>query len=392
MIPVFNTTRKALRGGALAIVATLALAACDVPVGGGGPSINASAPVPVALLVPYGTDNESEVGLARSLENAARLAMADLGDVKIDLKVYATAGNAEQAAIVAQEAVNDGAKIILGPVFSAAANAAGVAVARSNVNVLSFSNNTQIAGGNVFVLGNTFQNTARRVVSYTASQGNRTVTIAYPETQAGAVSRTAVEQALAESGVGLGGSIGYEASQTGVINAIPKIAETVRSTGSTALVLADDTAGGVPLLSQLLLENGISPSTTQYVGLTRWDIPASTLALPGVQGGIFALPDPALTAQFGSRYQAAYGRPPHPIAGLAYDGIAAIGALVKTQSSQALTTTALTQGAGFAGVSGAFRLRADGTNERALAVARIVDQSVTIISPAQRNFAGSGGL
>jgi hypothetical protein len=391
MFPVFTPTRKALRGGALALLATLALAACDVPAGGGGPSINTRAPVPVALLLPYGTDNESEVGLARSLENAARLAMGDLGDVQIDLKIYATAGSAEQAAIVAQEAVRDGAKILLGPVFSSAANAAGVAVARSNVNVLSFSNNTEIAGGNVFVLGNTFQNTARRVVSYAASQGNSTVMIAYPQTPAGGVGRAAVEQAVAETGATSAGSIGYENSQTGVINAIPQIAQAVRDTGATALVLADDTSGGVPLLSQLLLENGISPSSTQYIGLSRWDIPSSTLALPGLQGGIFAVPDPALTAQFESRYQAAYGRPPHPIAGLAYDGIAAIGALVKTQSSQALTAGALTQGAGFAGVSGAFRLRADGTNERALAVARIVDQQVIIVSPAPRSFAGLGG-
>jgi hypothetical protein len=215
--------------------------------------------------------------------------------------------------------------------------------------------------------------------------------IAYPQTAVGGVGRAAVEQAIAETGATAAGSIAYENSQTGVINAIPQIAQAVRSSGATALVLADDTSGGVPLLSQLLLENGISPSATQYIGLSRWDIPASTLALPGLQGGIFAVPDPALTAQFDSRYQAAYGRPPHPIAGLAYDGIAAIGALVKTQSSQALTAGALTQGAGFAGVSGAFRLRADGTNERALAVARIVDQQVTIVSPAPRSFAGLGG-
>lgn len=247
----FFSRRKALRAGVAAAAATVALAACDVPVGGGGggPSINARAPVPVALLVPYGTENASEVNLARSLENAARLAIADLDGVEIDLKVYATAGSPEQAATVAREAVADGARILLGPVFSAAANAAGVAVAPRGINVLSFSNNTAIAGGNVFVLGNTFENTARRVVSYLASLGNRSVLVAYPQSQVGTVGRDAVVQAIATTGSQNAGTFSYEPSQTGVINAVPEIAGAVRASGATAIVLADDTTGGVPLLS-----------------------------------------------------------------------------------------------------------------------------------------------
>jgi ABC-type branched-subunit amino acid transport system substrate-binding protein len=258
------------------------------------------------------------------------------------------------------------------------------------VNVLSFSNNTEIAGGNVFVLGNTFDNTARRVVSYAKSQGRNSMVVAYPETAVGVIGRDAVTNAIAASGVGNAGTVGYEASQNGIINSVRGIADLTRQSGAQALVIADDTSGGVPLLSQLLLENGIDPSVTQLVGLTRWDIPPSTLDLPGVQGGIFALPDPGLTQRFQSRYANAYGAPPHPIAGLAYDGIAAIGALVASNGANALTSRALTQGSGFAGVSGTFRLRADGTNERALAVAQIVDRQVTIVSPAPTSFGSAG--
>jgi ABC-type branched-subunit amino acid transport system substrate-binding protein len=124
--------------------------------------------------------------------------------------------------------------------------------------------------------------------------------------------------------------------------------------------------------------------------LTRWDIPAQTLDLPGVQGGWFAMPDPVKTAQFCARYQAAYGGPPHPIGGLAYDGIAAIGALVKAGKSDALTTATLTQSAGFQGVGGIFRLRSDGTNERGLAVVTVQDKKVVVIDPAPRGFGGAG--
>jgi hypothetical protein len=132
----------------------------------------------------------------------------------------------------------------------------------------------------------------------------------------------------------------------------------------------------------LLPEAGISPEVTQYIGLTRWDIPPQTLSLPGVQGGWFAVPDPAAAGSFSSQYQTAYGSAPHPIAGLAFDGIAAVGALVSQGKSNALTAGALTQGAGYRGASGVFRLRSDGSNERGLAVATIRNNQVLIVSPA----------
>ncbi len=65
--------------------------------------------------------------------------------------------------------------MILGPVFAGAANAAGVAVADQGINVLAFSNNTGIAGGNVFVLGPTFQNAADRLTRYAARQGKGSI-------------------------------------------------------------------------------------------------------------------------------------------------------------------------------------------------------------------------
>jgi hypothetical protein len=128
----------------------------------------------------------------------------------------------------------------------------------------------------------------------------------------------------------------------------------------------------------------------QFIGLTRWDIPPATLALPGVQGGWFAMPDPALYQQYQARYSAAYGEAPPPVSGLAYDGIAAVGALVRQGSTNPLSAARLTQGSGFAGVGGIFRLLPNGTNERGLAVAQIRNSQVVVIDPAPRSFGGAG--
>ena len=392
MFHLLKNARKTLARAAILLTA-LGLASCTgVPIsgGGGGPAINTRDAVPVALLIPGGSSTAGDDVLARSLENAARLAIADLGDVKIDLRVYNTGGQASQAAVVAAQAVADGAKIILGPLRAEESNAAGVAVAASGINVLSFSNNADIAGGNLFILGNTFQTISGRLVSYAARQGKQKIAIVYDRNQAGEIGRRSIEAAAAQNGITITGTGSYDFSQEGVVAAIPAIAQTIRSTGADAVMFTADTAGALPLVTQLLSENQVNPSTTTFIGLTRWDIPAGTLGLPGVQGGWFALPDPALSQQFSDRYAAAYGEQPHPIAGLAYDGIAAIGALIKSGKSNAVAASGLTQGSGFVGVNGIFRLRADGTNERGLAVAQILNNQVIIIDPAPRAFGGAG--
>lgn len=392
MFAFLQPARKALRLLILSLFA-LALAACDAGMTGGvsrgGPSVDTSKPVPVALLVPRGGSASDDL-LANSLENAARLAMRDLSGVAIDLRVYATAGNAATAASVATQAVNDGAKIIIGPVYAEAANAAGVAAAGAGVNVLAFSNNTTIAGGNVFVLGPTFQTTADRLVSYAASQGKSRIVVVSAQDVAGQLGRSAIQNAISRSGATLAGSVDYPLSQQGVIDAVPRIKSTVDSSGADAVFMTSSTASALPLLAQLLPEAGIQPTVTQYIGLTRWDIPSPTLSLPGLQGGWFALPDPARSAAFSAKYQAAYGSTPHPIASLGFDGIAAVGALVAKGNSNALTGAALTQGAGFQGASGIFRLRSDGTNDRGLAIATIRNNQVVVIDAAPQSFGGAG--
>ena len=368
------------------------LAACQggIGIGSSGPSINTRAAVPVALLVPLGSADGNEQRLAQDFENAARLATTDLSGVQIDLRVYPTAGNPGKAQEAAQQAVNDGAKIIIGPLRGESATAAAQAASARGVNVLAFSNNASIAGGNLFVLGQTFDSTANRLVSYAVSQGKNRVMTVYANNQTGRVGKVAIDRAIAANGAVPAGTVAHEFSQQAVINAVPNIRDTAEANQASAVFFTANTAGALPLFTQMLPEAGLDPANTQYIGLSRWDTPPQTLELPGVQGGWFALPDPQRNAQFQTRYQTAYGNPPHALAGLAYDGIAAVGALVSSGKSDALTTASLTQPAGFQGVNGIFRFLPGGTNERALAVATIENKEVVVISPAPTSFGAAG--
>ncbi len=389
---VLKSVRKPFMRLVILLNALWFAAACEpIALGGGtGGNVKAGEPVAVALLLPRGSAISGDDLISTALENAARLAVADLQGVKVDLRVYATAGDAGRAQTAAKQAVADGAQVILGPLRAESANAVAVAVAPSGVNVLAFSNNTTIAGGNLFLLGSTFQNTANRLTAYAKRQGKGRILVVHDQEIGGQLGKTAITQAIAATGATLAGTVGYERSQQGVTSAVPRIKAAATAGNANAIFLTSTSDAALPFYAQMLPDVGISGATTQFIGLSRWDIPAQTLALPGLQGGWFALPDPARSANFNNRYASAYGKSPHPLAALSYDGIAAIGALARSGKRGALSAASLTQGAGFQGANGIFRLRPDGTNQRGLAIAQITNQQVVIIDSAPSAFGGAG--
>jgi hypothetical protein len=377
---------------ALTLLAALLLAACATVPGGGpvpGGGVARGVPVPVALLVPGSAGQAGDAVVSRDLERAARLAAADLGGA-VELRVYETGGTAAGASAAAGRAVREGAAVIAGPLYAGAANAAGLAAAPSGVNVLAFSNNTAIAGGNVFVLGATFDNTAERLLRFAARQGRDDVVVVAASNASGEAAQAALRRAAQATGTRILAVQRYEFSEQGVAAAAPAVARTVQATGADTVVLTSDTAGALPLLAQLLPEAGVAAPAQQYVGLTRWDIPPATLSLAGLQGGWFALPDQSRAAAFRARFSEAYGGAPHPLAGLAYDAVAAVGALAS--EGRAPGARELTRSRGFEGTGGAFRLRPDGTVERALAVAQVQGGRAAVLDAAPQRFGGGLGF
>lgn len=376
--------------------AALLLAACDVPPGGlstggdTGASVDPGQPVNVALLVPAGSGDGNLDRLANNLVQSARLAVKDFPNSRINLNVYNTGGNAAQAASAARTAVGAGAKIIIGPLFAESAAAVGAAVAGDNINVLSFSSITDIAGGNVFVLGQTFEDKALRIVSFAASQGIRSVLAVASTNADGIAAANAVKQAAARAGVRYDGVAAYDLNADSIVASMPNIANQARSSGSRAVVLTADADSGLQLFGQMLPSSGLGPRDVKYLGITRWDIPSSNLSIPGLVGGWFTLPDVTAVQAFNSRFNATYGAAPHPIAGLAYDGISAVAKLLSSGSAKALTKSQLTRRGGFTGTSGIFRLLPDGTNERAQAVAEATGSTFRVISGAPKSFGGAG--
>lgn len=386
----------ALRKPSLLVAAlgALALASCGpMPMMGqnasGGPRIDASARVPVALLLPM-TDAGGAGGVARSMENAARLALAEAGASRVDLALYDTGGTPAGARAAALEALDGGARIIVGPLYSQSISAVTPLVSGRDINVLSLSNNAAVAGGNVYVMGQTFGDVAERLTTYARRAGRSSVAVVHGDDVGGTAGRDAILRAAQGAGMQVATVQSYPLSQQGIAAAGPRIAEAVRASGADAVFLTASADADLPFIARTLPANGVDPSQTRYIGLTRWNASGEAMTLPGLQGGLFALPDQQAVAAFEARYEAAHGTTPHPLAGLAYDAVRAVTTLVGEGRSDALTGGALTRRAGFEGAYGQFRLLPDGTNDRALAVAQIQNNQVVILDPAPSSFGRAG--
>jgi hypothetical protein len=382
----FSIVRALAFAGAAAL-----LAACAGPTGpqvsDSGVAVDPNAPVRVALLVPLGSGDPGREQIGRSLVNAAQLAQADLRNATIDLGIYPTGGTTEGGSAAASQAVAEGATIIVGPLFSTETAGAEPVAASAGIEILSFSNNAAVASPNVYLLGNTFENTADRLVAFGLSRGLRNFGVVYPAGLEGEAARTAVAGAVERRGGSLVASQSYNLSVEGIQAAAAPAAAALAGAGADAVILSDGPTGGLAFISDALRGNGVGGA--QFLGMQRWDVSAEALAAPSLQGGVFAAPDPALVNAFEGRYRNAYGEAPHELAGLAYDGIAAVGALIadaRSGGGSPFSDAALTQGAGFAGVNGAFRFLPGGMNERNLAMIEVRDGSAVVVERAARSF------
>ena len=375
---------------------SLALAGCATgPTAGlnDGIAVDPGQPVRVALLVPYGTGDPARDAIARSLENAARLAVTDLRDATIDLAVYPSAGTTAGGAAAAQQAVAEGAKIIVGPLFSTETAGAQSSAAAAGLTVLSLSNNPSVAGGNVFILGTSFENTAGRLVGFGQSRGMRNFGVVYPAGLEGETARDAVAAVVSARGATHVASQPYNLSVEGIQAAAGPAAAALLSGGAQAVILTDGPTGGLGFIAEALRSNGVGAAQTQFLGMQQWDASAEALALPSLQGGAFAAPDPSLVAAFEGRYRTAYGEAPHELAGLAFDGVHAVGAMIaeaRASGGSPFSGARLTEPSGFAGAYGPFRLLPNGRVQRNLAIVEVRGGSAVVIERASRSFDAIG--
>ena len=332
----------------------------------------------MGLILPLSASGNAGVA-AQSMKNAAEMALAEFQNPNIQLLIKDDGGNPQGAQQGTQQALDEGAEIILGPLFALSVPTTAQLARARGVSVIAFSTDSSVAGRGVYLLSFLPESDVNRIIEYAAGTGKRSFAALLPENAYGNVVEAAFKQAVGRRG---GRIIAFEKYGADRATAARTVAQMLGQ--ADALLLADD-GDSVVTVADALTAAGANLRNIQLLGTGLWDNPR-VFASPALQGGLYAAPDPSGFRGFSSRYRARFGSEPVRTATLAYDAVALIAALARTQGPQRFSTEVLTNPSGFAGIDGLFRFRADGTNERGLAVMRVGSGGGQLVAGSPKSF------
>ncbi|HTT81370.1 MAG TPA: penicillin-binding protein activator, partial [Stellaceae bacterium] len=338
-----------------AFAMTLALAACGgktivaAPVV--APQLPATPPAPisavpisppgtakVALLLPTSGPNAA---LGKAMLQAAQLALFTTSNEHLTLIPRDTAG---APAAAAHSAIGDGAQLILGPLLAADVEAVEPVASAAHVNVIAFSTATQLAGGNVFLMGFLPRQEIAREVSFARQQGLARFAALAPDSPYGHLMTDALRAAVGTSGGTVVSAEYFDPQRQGDLAAaigrlLQSATDAPAATGAPpppapappaatkpsaidfdALLLPE---GGAQLkaIAQALKAAGLDTAKVRLLGSGLWDDP-SIAGEPALYGGWFAASPPAARHEFEARFKATYGTEPPRLASLAFDAAA----------------------------------------------------------------------
>jgi ABC-type branched-subunit amino acid transport system substrate-binding protein len=333
--------------------------------------------VKVGLILPLSASGNAGVA-ATSMKNAAEMALAEFQNPNVQILIKDDGGSPSGAQAGAQQAVDEGAEIILGPLFAASVPAVAQVARTRGISVIAFSTDSSVAGRGVFLLSFLPESDVNRIVEYSASIGKKSFAALLPDNAYGNVVEAAFKTAVSRRGGRIAAFEKYGADRSAPARTV------AQALGSADTLMIADDGDSVAATAEALTAAGANLRNIQLLGTGLWDNPR-VFSNPNLQGGLYAAPDPSGFRAFSGRYRTRYGNEPVRTATLAYDAVALVAALAR-QGGQRFSQDVLTNPSGFAGIDGLFRFRSDGTNERGLAVMRVGSTSGVPVAGSPKSF------
>ena len=341
-------------------------------------------PVRIGLILPLTQASGTSV-VGTSLRNAAELAVAETGVTDVTLLVKDDRSSPEGARAATQAAIDEGADLIIGPLFANGVKEAGRVAKNAGKPVIAFSTDTSAASRGVYLLSFLVESYVDRIVSFAASKGKTSIAALVPENDYGNLALGEFQSAAARAGMRVQSIERYSAGNLAA--GVEKIA--ALGAQIDALFIPEQ-AEGMAAVSSQLVAKAIDTKKIQVLGTGIWN-DARVLKLPALQGAWFSAPENAGFNAFAGRYRAKFSSDPTRISTLAYDAVSLAIALSRSQGSQRFSDSVLLNGSGFNGADGVFRFKPDGQNDRGLSVLQIGNGTTTVLSPAPRSFGGPNG-
>jgi branched-chain amino acid transport system substrate-binding protein len=342
--------------------------------------------VKVGVILPLSAGGNAGIA-GQSMRNAAEMALAEFSGANIQLVVKDDGGTAPGAQQATTQALDEGAEIILGPLFAHSVTSAKQVARLRGVPMISFSTDTNVASSGTYLLSFLPESDVDRVISYAISQNKKSFVALFPNNAYGGVVEAEFNQVVAKRGGRVVLVEHYSEDRGKLAEMVKQVAQ---SAGHGDALFIPDGGEGVGDVINALANGGVNLHQFTVLGTGLWADDRHIAANNVLEGAWFAAPETAGYRSFAERYRARYHQDPVRQATLAYDAVALVAALVKTQGPQRFSSDVLTNPSGFTGIDGVFRFRSDGSNQRGLAVMKLTSSGVQVASPAPHNFNGSG--
>jgi branched-chain amino acid transport system substrate-binding protein len=344
----------------------------------------------VAVLVPM-TGPSARVGQA--IANAANMALLELNTNRIKLKIYNTESGATSAA---SDAINDGSKVILGPLFAADVRSVQSVARAAGVPVITFSNDASVAGAGTYVLGYQPAQEIARVVSYARSRGITRFGALVPQGRYGDISAKALSNAVAGQGQ-VSAIESYPRDRQKLFAPVRRIsnyearlraarsqAQTGTAAGGTSVrlpappfdaLLVADGGGMLRALLPVLKDAGIESPRVRFLGTGLWAAEPELAREAALIGAWFgSVPDGEFN-NMAKRFRGQFGYQPPRLASLGYDGVLLVSAAArKWAPGMSFPSAVLSDPAGFIGIDGAMKFSGSGIAIRGMEVQEIMPQ------------------
>jgi ABC-type branched-subunit amino acid transport system substrate-binding protein len=344
----------------------------------------------VALLLPLSAvGDQAQVAIA--MKQAAEMALIDAGGQSgISLITKDTNGTAAGATAAAQDALAEGAEIILGPLLGAEVQAIKPVAAAQSIPIIAFSSSSGVAGNGVYLLSFLPEEEASTIVRYLAKSGKNTIAALLPKSQYGLAIERAIVPAGQKHGVSVAVIERFPRNNLSIVEPVNRIARVVNDPARKvdALLIAE---GGdlLKTLGAALKNAGVDQRRTLIVGTGLWDNPVTPETAIAV-GGLYAGVAPDLVQRFDDKYKASFSTRPSRLASLAYDAVSLANTLAREPQGQRFSQSNITNPEGFQGMNGLFRFRQNGLVERGLTILRVTTSGVEVQDPAPSRFSAAG--
>ena len=346
--------------------------------------------VKVGLLVPF---SGKAANLGSAFMDASMQALFDRynrpGDVRVKVEIIAkdTKGTALGAGDAAKEAIAEGAQILLGPLFSDAVIAASRVSKARRIPMITFSNNRDVAGPDVYVFGFVPIQQVARVTEGAMDKEIKDIALLAPNNDYGQRVSAALRRAVIPGNGHVSAVEFYAPDATDVDIEIQRLLKAGKSTFKKidAIMIAE---GGSKLeyIIERLANYGATSKNVKLLGTGKWD-DETLLFNKNLYGGLFASTPMRAYKGFQSRFMQQYGYRPPRIASLGYDAASLAIALANMKGGPQFTAANITAAKGYYGsANGLFRCSLQGVCERALSLIEIAPEGFKEVEPAPRAF------